>query len=311
MITLKRIENSKETDLISGISILQKYVPHNLCIDSNELIYWIDNYNKKFDDQMYCYVIKNGAGIIGWLQFTHFKDKFVFLDYLIVEADYRTKGIMSQIYKLANQKIDETGCKSIVLECGDEMPQHDAIVRLYKIFGFKKFDFNYKEPKVDVHPTISWEELPSTLMYKNLNIGYIEVLKTIYFDHYMRWYSLYQLPCLDYAAFLGNLINKTLHREGKSDVLMKLEKSLEDEHHLITEAIGDIISIVKMNDYETAIELIRTQFLVIDRQDLKNEEKSDNFTDNDVVEFANKIRDGVNKMLPEHLQIKKNINLKK
>jgi hypothetical protein len=224
MITLKRIFNSKDNDLISGISILQKYVPHNLCVNSNELIYWIDSYNKKFDDQMYCFVIKNDTYVIGWLHFTYFKDKFVFLDYLIVESDYRTKEIMPQIYDLVNQKIDEIGCKSIVLECGNEMPQHDAIVRLYEIFGFKKFNFDYKEPKIDVHLTsqsISWEELPSTLMSKNLSLYNTEVLTTIYFDHYMRWYSMYKLDMLEYSNFITKLINKIVrsnHFITRSDV---------------------------------------------------------------------------------------------
>jgi len=225
MITLKQIVNSKDEDLFRGIDSLKKYIPHNLCVDSNELVYWIDNYNKKFDDQMYCFVIKkNYEEVIGWLQFTHFKDKFVFLDYLIVDQEYRTKEIMSQIYKLANQKIDETGCKSIVLECGNEMPQHDAIVRLYEIFGFKKFDFDYKEPKVEVNIAIqstSWKELSSTLMSKNLSLHNTEVLTTIYFDHYMRWYSMYKLDMLEYSNFITKLINKIVrsnHFITRSDV---------------------------------------------------------------------------------------------
>jgi len=215
MITLKQIITSYDEDLFRGIDSLNKYIPHNLCIDSRELVHWIDNYNIKFNDQMYCFVIKkNYEEVIGWLQFTHFKDKFVFLDYLIVDQEYRTKEIMTQIYKLVNQKIDETGCNSIVLECGNEMPQHDAIVRLYEMFGFKKFDFEYKEPKVDIYldnQLMSWGELPSTLMYRNLIVVDSEdVLKTIYFDHYMRWYSLYQLDMSKYDDFLADLINKVL-----------------------------------------------------------------------------------------------------
>jgi hypothetical protein len=45
---------------------------------------------------------------------------------------------------------------------------------------------------------------------------------------------------------------------------------LETEDKLITEAIGDIIVIAKLNDYETAIELIKKQFIVIDKQDIHN-----------------------------------------
>jgi hypothetical protein len=52
----------------------------------------------------------------------------------------------------------------------------------------------------------------------------------------------------------------------------KLEEDLEKEATLITEAIGDVIAIATMNDYDTAIELIRSQFVVINRIDLSEEE---------------------------------------
>ena len=49
------------------------------------------------------------------------------------------------------------------------------------------------------------------------------------------------------------------------------EEQLENDHKLITEAICDVIAIATMNDYDVAMELIRSQFVVIDRQDLEEE----------------------------------------
>lgn len=54
--------------------------------------------------------------------------------------------------------------------------------------------------------------------------------------------------------------------------ILEYEKSLESEATLITEAVGDIITIACLNDEITAMELIRSQFLVINRQDLTDEE---------------------------------------
>jgi hypothetical protein len=211
MIKLNFIENSNDIDLIHGIDILLKYIPHNLCIDSNELIYWLDNYNINFTDNLYCYVIKQNNIVIGWLQFTHFINKFIFLDYLIVEEEYRTTKIMKEIYKQLTTIIKQIKCDTIILECGYEMNQHDAIVRLYEIFGFKQFEFNYKEPKLDVdlkNKILSWEELPSTLMYQNLNneeVDGFDIVHTIYFNHYLRWYSLYEIDMTNYEQFMGLL----------------------------------------------------------------------------------------------------------
>jgi len=151
MIDLKLIKNSKDSDLLLGINILNKYIPSNLNINSNELVYWIDNYNKEFNDKLYCYIIKYNNIVIGWFQFTHFIDKFIFIDYFIVEKQYRTNEIMKNIYNLIKNEFNKTKCDSIILECGLEMNQHDAIIKLYKKFGFNTFDINYLEPSIDVN----------------------------------------------------------------------------------------------------------------------------------------------------------------
>lgn len=60
--------------------------------------------------------------------------------------------------------------------------------------------------------------------------------------------------------------------EGKSQKVQNLlpdfEKKLEDEATLITEAVADVVIIGKGNDEQTAREIIRKQFVVINRQDL-------------------------------------------
>ena len=48
------------------------------------------------------------------------------------------------------------------------------------------------------------------------------------------------------------------------------EKKLEKDNGLITEAISDIVIISKLNDEESARELIKKQFLVINRQDMND-----------------------------------------
>lgn len=212
MIILKRIENSSDTDLLSGISILQKYVPHNLCVDSNELIHWLDNYNTTFIDQMYCYVIKQDETVIGYVQFTHFVDNFIFFDYLIVEKKHRTIKNMKETYSLISSEMDKTGCKPIVLECGDEMNQQKQIIRLYESFGFKKFNIDYKEPKLDIGLTeqkIYWQQQSSVLMTNDLTLNWEDVVEIVYFNHYLRWYSLYKLDCSEYITFLKQLIFET------------------------------------------------------------------------------------------------------
>jgi hypothetical protein len=53
------------------------------------------------------------------------------------------------------------------------------------------------------------------------------------------------------------------------EIINELENSLEKEAELISEAINDVMTIAHMNDDETAMELIKRQFVVINRQDIK------------------------------------------
>jgi hypothetical protein len=61
--------------------------------------------------------------------------------------------------------------------------------------------------------------------------------------------------------------------ENVADVLSEFENKLEEEATLISEAVQDVITISKMNDEESARELIRKQFVVINRQDTQIEKK--------------------------------------
>lgn len=54
----------------------------------------------------------------------------------------------------------------------------------------------------------------------------------------------------------------------KKEKIKKFEEDLENHAGLITEAIHDILIIAYLNDEETAFELIKKQFLVINRQDI-------------------------------------------
>lgn len=211
---LKRIINTNDKDYLEGVRILNKYMTGNASISSNELTYYIENYNKKFNDKFYCFVIKKDEKVIGWFQFVHFINKFIHVDYLVVDKDFRNADIFEKIIELLNSLKSNL----IVLETANELPQHEAIVRLYKTFGFKVFDFEYKEPKANVdliNKKIDWLEVPSTLMYFGEPISNEDLLNELFFNHYLRWYKLYEIDLSDYALFLTNLKNSMCVGENK------------------------------------------------------------------------------------------------
>ena len=69
------------------------------------------------------------------------------------------------------------------------------------------------------------------------------------------------------AAWYANPINDNTRFTKQ---LLELTDGLEEEASLITEAVGDVITIARLNtDEGVAEKLIREQFVVIDRQDLE------------------------------------------
>jgi ribosomal protein S18 acetylase RimI-like enzyme len=215
-ITIKPIVSSTDKDLFDCMNLMVKYFPKDCLINSNELIYWIDNYNKKYEDNLFCCPIKSDNVIIGYLEFVHFMGKFIHVDYLVIEKTFRTKEIMSEIYKQIDTMFIKTGCNSIILESGNEINQHDALIRLYNKFGFKKFEINYREPKFNcdlINKEQNWTAVPSTLMGINVNLSVSEVLNTLFFDHYRRWYLIYDSQLVKYSLFLSELIKDIINKK--------------------------------------------------------------------------------------------------
>ncbi len=85
------------------------------------------------------------------------------------------------------------------------------------------------------------------------------------FHDFMYYFGEFTIVLPEYIDLNIEIkINTNIH-----EIILNYEKELENEFKVITEAIGDVVSISKMNDYDSAVELIRNQFLIIDRQDLK------------------------------------------
>ena len=51
--TIKLFENSTSEDFIEALNIYLDEMPSELRTASNEIIYWIDNYNKSFEDKTF------------------------------------------------------------------------------------------------------------------------------------------------------------------------------------------------------------------------------------------------------------------
>lgn len=73
----------------------------------------------------------------------------------------------------------------------------------------------------------------------------------------------------DHGSVAYELEQLFLNKNNIKDIITNFENELEKEATLITEAVGDVIGISSLNSEKDAFNLIKTQFVVIDRQDLE------------------------------------------
>ena len=76
----------------------------------------------------------------------------------------------------------------------------------------------------------------------------------------------------DVCRMVADLIKILNDKNDLSDLPDRLEifeKQLEGKFKLITEAISDVFLIRSLNDANTAIEIVKKHFIVIDRQDVE------------------------------------------
>lgn len=205
-ITVKKITSSIDEDFYKGIDLLYAYFPVTTLVGSNELAFWIDNYDQKFSDGFYCFAIKDHGKVIGWLQFVDFTGEFIHIDYLVVDKAHRCKEVFVAIERLL--KIFDS--RLIILET-----VNPVAVRLYRRLGFNILPIDYKEPKATINMEqgiITWMEVPSTLMCKGKCDNILEILNKIFFSHYLRWYTMYDVDLSKYSYFLSDLKTRLIYK---------------------------------------------------------------------------------------------------
>ncbi len=219
---LKRIKDSTDNNLTRALNIYTKNIEPILRTDTREIIYWLDNYNKQFDDRFYILGLYLNNKIIGYAQLVYFEnERIVFVDYILIEKDFRRNNTFYQfIEEIKNFFIDENVIYDYILgEVGyyndQRVPTENTrnLIRLLKMSGFGVIKTNYYQPMLGKNNHES--ELMSVLMiYTQNELKKIKkdtfqlMVNTIYFKHYKRWYDkfLNEFEQNDYFLNLNKLM---------------------------------------------------------------------------------------------------------
>lgn len=192
----KKMENKIEVLLlkkvddrfIKALRIYSDEMPFNVKTNTNEITYWFERYNKKYEDKLMLFALLFGNKIIGFSQVVYFRNfNFATVDYIAIKKEFRmhTSCFYSQLLKEICRYSKQI--KFIVTEI-DAMNM--ALRRLARIKGFESLG-DYIQPAISGSEDT---EIMAKLLCKHIGNyeAYIDsktVVKTLYFDHYLRWYK--------------------------------------------------------------------------------------------------------------------------
>lgn len=170
------------------IALLNNYFKPYEMVSSNEIQFYHQSYSKLFPGEDYfIYKITYDDRIIGGILGVVLSE-FVVIDYFVIEKQFRTES--KEVFEAVIDKI-RSFKKPVVIEAESE-----ALCRLYRMNGFKRFTELYEYPMANVSliaSTIKIEMHKSNLLYLGKDgMIFDEVKNILYHKHYLRWYSIYR-----------------------------------------------------------------------------------------------------------------------
>lgn len=225
--TIRLFENSESKDFNSALNIYLDEIAFELKTSSQEIIYWINNYSKKFNDELLIFGFYENDTLIGFSQCVYFLDKqFIVIDYFIIASQYRGNHSFQMIVALLKKFFREYNYdyNFIVTEVESD---NKILLRLLKQNGFGEIQSKYFQPNLGINNFDSL--LEAKLLYypaeedKTIKKeSYKKIIETIYNDHYIRWYSEF-LTSKEMGIYKDNIkeLKNKIYNDLKDDIYVK------------------------------------------------------------------------------------------
>lgn len=233
---LKPIERTDRgrTRLNAALSIYRETILPEAQNPERQILYWIDHSKDDLTDEFRCFAIQRSGSVIGYLQYSYFREEHVFFfEYLCI----RDRGTAGLVPSNAMREIENFLAQNyapdftIVFEVAQKRATDGRwapdkpLIAYFKRLGFRTVEFNYQYPILQSYD--GGIGYPADLMVR-LPCGRTIVtpsemrtlLRCIYFKHYLRWDRPFLAP--ERFGERERLINELYSREvsqigGNSD----------------------------------------------------------------------------------------------
>lgn len=197
---LDRTDRAKSR-LNSALGIYRETILPEAQNPERQILYWIDHSKNPLADEFRCFAIERADKVIGYLQYSYFREEHIFFFEYLCIRDHKRRGLVpSEAMKSIENFLAENYSQgfTIVFEIahlqntdGGWEPDR-KLITYFKRLGFRAVDFDYRYPILQSY--VGEISYPANLMVwlpsRRTKVSSSEmrtILRCIYFKHYLRW----------------------------------------------------------------------------------------------------------------------------
>jgi hypothetical protein len=198
--------------------------PPSLKTNTNEITYWLDNYSKFGGDRFLVFAFYANKHLVGYAQLAYFDATcLVVVDYLVVDKAHRRDNVFFEFIEHLRVAIDASSIQVdyVVAEVAlDEMSDDTSakpmsLLRLLRYIGFGVARALYYQPQLGAKNYESKTraalaisvtgDVPLKALRRET---YLSIVETIYYRHYLRWYSIYPEEEREYRKHIDKVFRE-------------------------------------------------------------------------------------------------------
>jgi hypothetical protein len=265
---LRELKSSADTDFAEAITLYARHMVPDLKTNTNEIAYWVDNYNKAHDDHFHVFAFYVNNQLAGFCELVFLvRHGLVVIDYMVI--DERFRGGLNVFFEFAQQiqqfiRARYPDYSHAVVEVApfeDETGGERSgvsLLRLLKMSGFGVIDAPYIQPQLGLRKPQT--ELSGALMMFPKPLtgelpreAYLTIVEAIYIEHYLRWYSMhgddyrrrYEADVRRLLALISSKASSpSFHVNGLKYILVPVQTAVVHKTHHLSSQIAMAFGII-------------------------------------------------------------------
>lgn len=226
---VKFVASTNNKDLKKALDIYYNEVPANIRTNGNEILQYISGKYNTDKRKMSFYILYCNEIVIGFAEIGILNEsKAFFIDYFTLEKQYENNACFYMCFNLMIEDLKKRSpdIKYIIAEYyiskNSDQVDDSFGKKCLALENFKKIDKKYmqpglrsNEPDSVVECQLLIKETSNTDVLDSLSSQkYISILKDIYYNHYIEWYSHFfnSEELQKYTVGINQLIEKTEKR---------------------------------------------------------------------------------------------------